>query len=91
MDTRGLFEMVVIFTIMVGSGTVVLDKGQSETSRAQAFAIIAGLIGVVCPSPISNSLKRAKDRNDGVVKEDVVQVKQQESRAIPASGEETSQ
>jgi hypothetical protein len=58
MDARGLFEMLVIFTVMVGCGTIVVDKNQPETSRAQAFAIVAGLIGTVCPSPITRSIER---------------------------------
>jgi hypothetical protein len=64
MDTRGLFEMAIIFAVLLGSGSVVLDKRQSETTRTQAFALIAGLIGVVCPSPVSNALKRTKEKND---------------------------
>jgi hypothetical protein len=63
MDARGLFEMFIIFTIMIGCGAVVLDKNQPETTRAQAFAIVAGLVGVVCPSPIMRSIKRVKENS----------------------------
>jgi hypothetical protein len=70
MDTRGIFEMTIIFTVLLGSGSVVLDKGQSEATRTQAFVLITGLIGVVCPSPISNALKRAKEK-DAASREDV--------------------
>lgn len=61
MDTRGIFEMIIIFTVMTGCGLVVLDKNQAETTRAQAFAIVAGLVGAVCPSPITRAIERSKE------------------------------
>ena len=64
MDTRGIFEMIVVFTIMIGCGTAALDRNQPETTRSQAIAIIAGLVGVMCPSPVTNAIKRKNENQD---------------------------